>query len=179
MKKILLVVLALSITIPAFGAEGFSSLEEQMTGKEFMATGLSKLTPEELDALNEWIRSHSLGTLDAPRATAAATAAVAADTAAASVPDSEVAGGDRRGLNDKSSRDDPPIRSKILGEFKGWDGQTIFKLENGMIWVQDDRDKFYVRDIENPVAVIEPGMFDSWHLHIEGYNSECKVKRIQ
>ena len=175
MYKILVALLALMIAISAYAAEGFSSLEEQMTGKEFMATGLNKLSQEELDALNEWIRSRSLGTLDAPQAaTASATAAVATTT-----PQSEVAGGDRRGLASDDSKDETPIRSKILGEFNGWDGQTIFKLENGMIWVQDDRDKFYVKDMENPIAVIEPGMFNSWHLHVEGYKSECKVRRIQ
>ena len=172
MKKFLFALIALLAAHSAFSADGFSSLEEQMTGKEFMAAGLNKLSQEELDALNEWIRARSLGTLDAPRAAAAA--------AAASVPEDEPdTGGDRRGLPSEKPADDSPIRSAIVGDFKGWDGQTIFKLENGMIWVQDDRDKFYARDIENPIAVIEPGMFDSWHLRIEGYNSECKVKRIQ
>jgi hypothetical protein len=176
MYKILVPLLALLVTVSAFAADGFSSLEEQMTGREFMASGLNKLSQEELDTLNEWIRAHSLGTLDAPRA-AAATAGAAATVA---TPKSEVAGGDRRGLaSDPEEKDTTPIRSRILGEFNGWDGQTIFKLENGMIWVQDDRDKFYVKDLENPVAVIEPGMFGSWHLHVEGYRSECKVKRIQ
>ncbi len=178
MYKILVVLLALLISVSAFAADGFSSLEEQMTGKEFMASGLNKLSQEELDALNEWIRAHSLGTLDTPKAAAAtATTAAAATTAS---PQSDVAGGDRRGLaSEPKEKDDSPIRSAILGEFNGWDGQTIFKLENGMIWVQDDRDKFYVKDIENPVAVIEPGLFGSWHLRLEGYRSECKVKRIQ
>jgi hypothetical protein len=172
MKKILVTLLALTTSLSAIAADGFSSLEEQMTGKEFMASGLGKLSQQELDALNAWIRAHSLGTLDTP------TAAAVASTASAS-PEAAVAGGDRRGLASDDEKDDSPIRSVILGEFDGWDGQTIFKLENGMIWVQDDRDKFYIKDLENPVAVIEPGMFNSWSLHIEGYKSECKVKRIQ
>ena len=172
MKKILVALLALTTSLSAIAADGFSSLEEQMTGKEFMASGLGKLSQQELDALNAWIRAHSLGTLDTP------TAAAAASTTSAS-PEAAVAGGDRRGLASDDKTDDSPIRSAILGEFDGWDGQTIFKLENGMIWVQDDRDKFFIKDLENPVAVIEPGMFNSWSLHIEGYKSECKVKRIQ
>lgn len=173
MKKILVALLALTTSISAMAADGFSSLEEQMTGKEFMASGLGKLSQQELDALNAWIRAHSLGTLNTP------TAAVAAASTAPATAQAPVTGGDRRGLASDDKKDDSPIKSAILGEFTGWDGQTIFKLENGMIWVQDDRDKFYVKDLENPVAVIEPGMFNSWSLHIEGYKSECKVKRIQ
>lgn len=168
MKKILLALVILASIPPVVFADGFSSLEEQMTGKEFMAAGLGKLSEQELAALNDWIRRHSVATLDAPTAAPAAAASAAASTAAAE---------DRRGLS--KDADESPIRSAILGEFDGWDGQTVFKLENGMIWVQDDKDTFYVRDLENPVAVIEPGMFNSWHLHVEGYRSKTKVRRIQ
>jgi hypothetical protein len=168
MKRILCVFFCLLAFTSQVAADGFSSLEEQMTGKEYMAAGLNKLTPGELEALNEWIRSHSLGTLDAAKA-----------TSTESKPGSTVAGGDPRGLPSDDGEDDSPIRSAIVGDFDGWDGQTIFKLENGMIWVQSDRDKFYVRDLENPIAVIKPGMFGSWNLSIEGYGSKCKVRRIQ
>lgn len=168
MKKILLALVILSLVPSLVSADGFSSLEEQMTGKEFMAAGLGKLSEQELAALNDWIRRHSVATLDTPTAAPAAASSAAASTAAAE---------DRRGLS--KDADESPIRSAILGEFDGWDGQTVFKLENGMIWVQDDKDTFYVRDLENPVAVIEPGMFNSWHLHVEGYRSKTKVRRIQ
>ena len=52
-----------------------------MTGKEFSETGLSKLTPEELAALNQWLRSHSVATLEDARYApgAAMTAAAAGD----------------------------------------------------------------------------------------------------
>ena len=168
MKRFLFVLLCLLAYSTQVAADRFSSLEEQMTGKEFTAAGLDKLTPGELDALNEWIRSHSLGTL-----------AVAKTESTESEPRSTVAGGDLRGLPSDDGEDESPVRSAIVGDFNGWDGQTIFKLENGMIWVQDDRDKFYVREIENPVAVIERGMFGTWHLHVEGFRENCKVKRIQ
>lgn len=168
MKNTLFALFCLLASVSLFAADGFSSLEEQMTGKEFTAAGLDKLTPAELDALNGWIRSHSLGTL-----------ATAKSPTAEPRPQSTIAGGDLRGLPSDDGEDDSPIRSPIVGDFNGWDGQTIFKLENGMIWVQDDRDKFYVRNLENPVAVIERGMFGTWHLHVEGYRDDCKVKRIQ
>ena len=75
--------------------------------------------------------------------------------------------------------DEQPIVSRLIGKFDGWDGQTVFKLENGMIWVQADKDKFFVREIENPEVTIKPGIFSAWYLTIDGYNSKCKVRRIQ
>jgi hypothetical protein len=169
MKRIPIFLLALLCSFPLLADEGFSSLEEQMTGKEFTSAGLDKLTPDELAALNAWIRSHSLATLAAPPAAAAAAATT-----------TEAAGGDQRGFrSEKEKEDRSTITSRIVGKFSGWDGQTVFKLENGMIWEQADNDKFYIREVENPVAIIEPGIFGTWRLKIEGYNSKCRVERIQ
>jgi hypothetical protein len=169
MKNTLIAFLALAVPLSLSAAEGFSSLEEQMTGKEFIAAGLDKLSNEELAALNAWIRRHSLATLDAPASVSPAAAAPAQDD------------GDSRGFEakKKGEDDDRPINSRIAGLFTGWDGQTTFKLENGMIWAQADKDKFYTKDLQNPAVTIKKGMFGSWYLTVEGYNSKCKVRRIQ
>jgi hypothetical protein len=163
MNKFLIACITLSISASLFAAQGFSTLEEQMTGKEFTAAGLNKLSDQELAALNAWIRSRT------PEALAAAGAGAGSSTL--------VTTEDRRGFDDDEERN--PINSRIVGRFNGWDGETVFKLENGMIWEQVDDDKFYVKEIENPVVIIDPSMFGRWHLSIEGHDSECRVKRIQ
>ena len=78
MSRILIFIVVMLFAFPLVASEGFSTLEEQMTGKEFTGAGLEKLTQEELDALNDWIRRHSVATLDAPKAAAAADEAVLA-----------------------------------------------------------------------------------------------------
>ncbi len=168
MKKILLALLATLFAQTAIAQTAFSSLEEQMTGKDFEAAGLEKLSPAELAALNAWIRSRTLATLDAPKA-GSATAVYAGQD------------GDTRGFETEQMRnaDRSTITSRIVGSFTGWDGQTVFTLENGMIWEQADKDKFYVKAIENPVVTIEPGAFRTWKLSVEGYASDCRVERIQ
>ncbi len=167
MKKILLAIAATFFTLTAIAQTAFSSLEEQMTGKDFQAAGLEKLSASELAALNAWIRSRSLATLDAPKAGTAK---------AYSGPE-----GDMRGFDSEQTKksERTTITSQIVGKFTGWDGQTIFTLENGMIWEQADKDKFYVKELDNPVVNIEPGMFSTWRLSVEGHKKECKVKRIQ
>jgi hypothetical protein len=172
MNKILLAILATLFTQTLLAQSSFSSLEEQMTGKDFDAAGLDKLSAEELAALNAWIRSRSLATLDAPKAGSAG--AVYAGQAAGQ-------DGDTRGFETEQMRnaDRSAITSRIVGTFTGWDGQTVFTLENGMIWEQADKDKFYVKAIENPVVTIEPGAFRTWKLSVEGFASDCRVERIQ
>ena len=162
MNKLLLTLLVIAISTSVAGQQGFSSLEEQMKGQEFKAAGLDKLTPDELAALNQWIRKHSLATLDEAKT---------------------VTGGneDQRGFEVKKIKDMPrtTITSRLVGTFKGWDGQTTFKLENGMVWQQADKDKFYIKAVQNPLITIKPGSFKTWRLSVEGFNSDCRVKRIQ
>ncbi|HKJ17676.1 MAG TPA: hypothetical protein VJ984_10030 [Xanthomonadales bacterium] len=149
--------------ISTMAQSGFASLEEQMTGTQFQAAGLEKLTPEELASLNTWIRMHSLATLDAPRVN---------DTGAMG---SEV-GNENPGI-DEMERE--PIVTRINGTFVGWDGHTIFKLENGMIWAQADKDKFYSRELINPRVVVEPAMFGTWKLSVEGFDEDVRVERLE
>lgn len=169
MNRIFIFPLLLVISISVHAMEGFSSLEEQMTGKEFSAAGLEKLSPQELDELNAWIRKHSLATLaTTPGKNPTATAASSSE--------------DNRGLKSEKKDEDEDtstITSKLIGKFSGWDGQTVFKLENGMIWAQASKKKFYTKEIENPVVIIEHGMFGSWRLRVEGLDEDCKVRRIQ
>ena len=36
----------------------------------------------------------------------------------------------------KSTSCDPAIETQIDGDFKGWEGETIYKLRNGQVWQQ-------------------------------------------
>lgn len=164
MNKFLIAFMALLVSVSIFAAEGFSSLEEQMTGKEFSAAGLDKLSQSELDSLNAWIHARSLATLATQKSTAA---------------DSDTSGDDDPEEESEEEQDRTTITSNLVGKFSGWDGQTTFKLKNGQVWVQSDKDKFYTKEIKNPAVVIEPAMFGTWRLSIEGFDEDCRVKRIQ
>jgi hypothetical protein len=45
------------------------------------------------------------------------------------------------------------IESSIDGEFKGWDGSTIFKLSNGQIWQQSSYAYMYHYAYNPPVLI--------------------------
>lgn len=164
--RLALFLTALWVPAAVTAQQGFASLEEQMTGQEFRAAGLEKLTPEELAALNEWIRARSLATLDSPRHAPSGSVASSGGSDEYDPPDI-----------DEMKRE--PIVTRINGTFSGWDGQTVFRLENGMIWAQADNDKFYTQELKNPTVTIEPALFGAWKLSVEGYDEECRVERIQ
>lgn len=95
---------ALTVCGALYADQPFSSLEERMTAREFREAGLDKLSPEELAALNRWIRERSLAEGEAVelRRQQAGPA------------------GDRRGFDDG---DRSTIRSRIKGPFTGWTGK--------------------------------------------------------
>jgi len=110
MNKLLLLILLITISSSTSAQKAFSSLEEQMNSKEFNAAGLEKLTPEELDVLNNWIRGRSLVTLDAPKA---------GTVSSNSSSDGEDGRGFEVSKKQKMSRE--PISSRLVGTFTGWD----------------------------------------------------------
>lgn len=167
MIKIPVLFCLLVCSIPILAQERFSSVEERMTGKEFTESGLHKLSAEELEALNIWLRNHSVATLENK-------AARSGGFAVADIEDYA----DQRGFEGKQT-DKSTIVSRLVGEFDGWDGATVFKLENGMVWKQGETDKFFTKTLVNPVVTIKAGMLGSWRMSVEGYNKSVKVDRVQ
>ena len=140
----------------------FSSLEEQMSGDEFRRAGLQKLTPEELAALNAWLRDAKLSP----------PAAVA--PAAAPAPTSE----DRRGFENRRE-DATPIEARLVGNFTGWTGKTRFKLDNGQIWQQARGGSYRASTQDSPRVRLEPKALGTWALSVDGVGRSVRVKRVK
>jgi len=175
MYKPLFFFLVLTISLTATAADSFSTLEERMSGREFKETGLGKLTDEELAALNEWVRSHSVATLE--NATARPAAAGAAYAGAITGAQQDTRGLKIKGKDE--TEQDKTITSNIVGTFNGWSGETVFSLANGMIWKQSENDNFWIKPVQNPEVTITKSFMGNWRLHVAGHNSAVRVKRIQ
>ncbi|GAP66634.1 hypothetical protein MBSD_n1945 [Mizugakiibacter sediminis] len=150
----------LAAPLLAAGAEpaphGFSSLEETMPYATFRKLGLDKLSPEQLEGLNAWLREHGMPG-QAPAAPGAG--AAAANAAAASAP--------ARAFS-----------SRIAGKFSGWNFDTVLTLENGQKWRVLDHDPVLANPRMNPKVTLEPGMFGSWSLSVEGVTEVAHVAPV-
>jgi hypothetical protein len=69
------------------------------------------------------------------------------------------------------------IESSIDGEFKGWDGSTIFKLSNGQIWQQSSYAYMY-HYAYNPTVFIYQSM-DGIKMKVEDVEELISVKKIK
>jgi hypothetical protein len=79
----------------------------------------------------------------------------------------------------------PPIdflEARLVGDFKGWTGTTVFTLDNGQVWRQTNNN---IRDYtpHDPVpaakVTISRGMFSSYNMQVEGVKRIVQVKRIK
>lgn len=145
-----------------------ANVEQQMSADEFKAAGLDKLSPQELAALNTWLQRK-----------------VGQETAKAVEVAQEVAKEEgrkevvekNRGFFDFGSTE--AIKSNIVGEFKGFADGRKYTLANGQVWEQTEAATLAGVKKTDPKVTIKPGVFNTWFLKIDGYNTAAKVRRIK
>lgn len=71
----------------------------------------------------------------------------------------------------------PAIESAISGDVNGWEGETIFKLENGQIWQQAEYDYNYFYDYNPDVTIYETSA--GCRMKVDGEDETILVKRIK
>jgi hypothetical protein len=147
-----LVVLGFSMT--GIAVQSAEKLEEKMTREEFRAAGLHQLSTSELDYLNRWL---------APKAPGSASVSFGEEQLPAPQQDPETA--------------DREIVTRISGDFAGWDGRTIFKLENGQIWQQRQGGKYHYQAYR-PEVILKRGNF-GYYLKIVSTHRQIPVKRLK
>lgn len=94
-----------------------------------------------------------------------------------SVPDDVDAFG-RELINDGTALGPDQIESRFIGEFTGWRGNAVFRLENGQVWRQADTDRLIYR-ADSPIVTIRRGAFGTYRLTVEGLNRSVRVQRIE
>lgn len=75
------------------------------------------------------------------------------------------------------SRTSDVIESRIDGEFKGWDGDTIFKLANGQIWQQASYDYTYHYAYRPEVIIFQT--VGGYKMKVDGVTDTIHVKRLK
>lgn len=74
------------------------------------------------------------------------------------------------------------LEARLAGDFTGWTGSTLFRLDNGQVWQQT---KNYIPDyiprdpITQPRVTISRGFMGSYNLRVEGVKRIVQVKRIE
>lgn len=71
------------------------------------------------------------------------------------------------------------VASRIKGTFRGWNGRTLFALENGQQWVQTDPEDTYWAPVQqSPEVEVRPSGFGGWKLQVMPNGHWVRVKRV-
>jgi hypothetical protein len=147
-KSILVLCIAVASFTSLLAAEPesteFPGVQKAMTPEQYEAAGLSKLDPAERAKLDEFIKNY---------------VAVSNEKVATTAVDKAV----------KENKVSAPevIQSRIVGPFTGYNGRSVFLLENGQRWAQSQRDSAYFPKIDSPPVVIVKAGF-GYRMHIAG-----------
>lgn len=129
-------------------------IEQVMTQQEIRETGVSTLNPAQRQALSEWLNRYTLKML-------------------------RVAAQQEKTIPSPSIRSScsPAVESRISGEIEGWDGDTIFKLDNGQIWQQAEYDYTYFYAYRPEVTIYQTSA--GCRMKVEDETETVLVKRIK
>jgi hypothetical protein len=154
-----LALVALLALAPAAYAQ--PPIEQQMTPEQFKASGLDKLSSQELANLNAWLNN----TLEVETTKAAKLATDKVET-------------ENRGFLSFGKSD--PIVGKIVGEFRGFAMGRSWTLDNGQVWEQVDSASLAGARKTDPQVRITPSIIgNKWYMQIEGYNTRAGVRRVK
>lgn len=175
----LLIVIA-STSVTAWGAQPAScpsrtDVRNVMTVTQFEKTGLAHLSKKQLKAFNKWLStyvhklctqveaSHIKSTSQKNHGSAGEQSKAPSENAPVSVS--------------SSSSQPTLIKSRIVGSFDGWTGNTQFRLANGEIWRQAGPGYFRTH-LDSPKVVIKKLLF-GYVMLVRGYGKEVFVRRIK
>lgn len=126
----------------------------EMTEDEKQVTGLNKLTADELNALNDWLKNKQR------------------------IINREIR---QRNAGFESRRQGTERRTIQARLEKSYDdklGNTFYELDNGQIWKRISSGSVFIKKDGRQLVTIEPQMMGSWSLKGDG-NRSVKVQRIK
>jgi len=140
--------------LTAWAQQPSNGLQQRMSSTEFKAAGLDKLSPQELQNLDEWLRTHAKVTTK--------------------MVDSS---GEPVFYANKSERQ--KIYTRIKGHFDGWSGSNEYTLANGQAWKQIGSDTVSCMTADNPSVKVKPSAMGNWLMYVSGCNDSVHVERVR
>jgi len=137
------------------------TIDQVMSHQDMVATGASSLTPTQRRALDSWLNAYTMHVLRV---------ASEADHPPA-IPQQ------RSSVFPPAQPCSPAIETQMSGEFEGWDGETIFRLDNGQIWEQSSYNYTYHYAYRPEVIIYSSG--GGCKMKVDGVSDTISVRLIR
>lgn len=174
MPRLRLLIAAFVLVCLAPAAFAQQTLQQRMTAEEFRAAGLDKLSADELASLDRWLQRQ----VQEDTSVAVEQAVEQAREEGREQARQEAAAAPAATRPAPVAAAEGPVQSRIAGEFNGFGRGQRYTLDNGQVWEQTDASRLEGVRLSNPAVTITSGVFGTWYLRVEGYNTRAKVRRV-
>lgn len=139
------------------------SVTKLMSHEDFVKAGLTKLSDDEIKALNEWFQNYTQSIAKT-------------NTPIAAVTNSEPAVVKQIAVFPRQAQESV-IETEIDGDFEGWEGETIWKMSNGQVWQQSSYAYHYHYASDPKVLIYRAD--GGWKMKVDGDDDTVEVKRLK
>ena len=176
------------LTGPASASES-ENIESAMSAEERLKSGVDTLTAEQRQFLNEWLKEHygRRSESDVTRITADDRSELSEQPAKLeATPEAIEAEVDRRvaaKLADKresknTKQSESAFEARLTGDFTGWSGKTIFKLDNGQVWRQRSSANYRHRGSDRRVK-FKKNWMGGWEMTVVSSGKTVLVRKVR
>jgi hypothetical protein len=184
---------AISLLVPlwmpaaAFADTDFQPLEQAMTTEERSKSGLNSLSAEQRQFLNNWLQQHygpdATNMREETDSSADATAQLPVQSSEEKVIEAEVK---RRVAQELATRKQPakaatsdgPFEATLVGDFTGWRGKTVFRLDNGEVWRQRSSSQYRHRGSDQRVK-FDKNWMGGWEMTVVSSGKSVLVSKVR
>ena len=190
-KNLLIVATATLVYVASWTSSAIASdaIETQMTPEERVKSGIDILSDKQRAFLNSWLRQRA-EVQDLPVNSSSTTETVTATTANVAAPNNEPgdieAEIDRRVAEKLSKQRTAAINgevrnsfeARIAGNFTGWSGKTVFRLDNGQIWRQRSASNYRHRG-EDQRVTFKKNWMGGWEMTVISSDKTVLVRKVR
>jgi hypothetical protein len=182
------VLLSLCTATSSMAAPTFESLDQAMTADERVKSGIDSLNAEQREFLNSWLKARygepAQVEASEPDTAIVRTPATSVTTEAdAQAIETEV---ERRvaaklaatQTGKDNPKDDMPLEARLVGDFKGWTGKTVFRLDNGQVWRQRSASTYRHKGSDMRVR-FEQNWMGGWEMEVLSTGKSVLVKKMR
>ncbi len=162
------------------------NIESVMSAEERLKSGVDMLTAEQRQFLNDWLRENFGRRAESVVNRAAADARSESLQQGADVgatPEAIETEVDRRvaaklANSRESKQSGLAFEARLTGNFTGWAGKTIFKLDNGQVWRQRSLANYRHRGSDRRVK-FKKNWMGGWEMTVVSSGKTVLVRKVQ
>lgn len=166
------------VSAAAIAETDFQPLERAMTDEERNRSGVDSLTAKQRQFLNDWLKARYVDeTRDAPMdpSKPAITEARAIEVEVERRVAEKLS---TRQPSSKTTAASGPFEASIVGDFSGWRGKTVFRLDNGQIWRQRSSSQYRHRGSDKRVK-LDKNWMGGWEMTVVSSGKSVLVSKVK